>query len=130
MPKQIISTENAPAAIGAYSQGVVVTGNRTLFVSGQIPFDPKTMEMVGKGDVRAQAEQVMRNLGGVLEAAGMGFGDVVRATIFLADMGDFAAVNEVYATRFESDPPARAAVAVKELPKGVDVEISCIAVTD
>ena len=130
MPKQIISTENAPAAIGAYSQGVVVSGSRTLFVSGQIPFDPKTMEMVGKGDVRAQAEQVMKNLGGVLEAAGMGFGDVARATIFLADMGDFAAVNEVYATRFEAEPPARAAVAVKELPKGVDVEISCIAVAD
>ncbi len=130
MAKQIISTDQAPAAIGAYSQGVVATGSRTLFVSGQIPFDPASMTMVGEGDVGAQAEQVMKNLGGVLEAAGMGFEHVVRATIFLTDMNDFAVVNEVYGTRFPSEPPARAAVAVAALPKGVNVEISCVAVAD
>ena len=128
MSREIVATDKAPAAVGAYSQGVVVTGTRTLYVSGQIPLDPATGAMVGEGDVGAQAEQVMKNLLGVLEAAGMGYGNVVRATIFLTDMGDFGTVNEIYARAFSENRPARACVAVAALPKGVQVEIDCIAV--
>ncbi len=126
--REIIRTDGAPAAIGAYSQGVVVEGGRTLFVSGQIPLDPATMEMVGAGDVAVQAERVLDNLQAVLRAAGMDFGNVVRATLFLADMADFAVVNEAYGKRFREDPPARAAVQAAGLPKGARVEISAIAV--
>lgn len=124
MPRQTISTEKAPRAIGPYSQAVRAGG--FVFLSGQIPLDPETGEMV-PGDVRAQTEQVMRNLGAVLEAAGLGFGDVVRATIWLVDLGDFAAVNEVYGARFPSDPPARATVQVAALPRGARVEIDLVA---
>jgi 2-iminobutanoate/2-iminopropanoate deaminase len=125
--KTIVHTEDAPAAIGPYSQAVSVTCGEMVFVSGQIPFDPKTMTLVGEGDVKAQTEQVMKNLEAVLTAAGSGFGDVVRATIFLKDMGDFAAVNAVYAERFPENPPARACVEVARLPKDVLVEIDVIA---
>jgi len=128
--RETISTDQAPAAIGPYSQGVLVAGGKTLYVSGQIPLSPSSGELVGGDDVRAQTEQVMRNLNGVLGAAGMDFSHVVRATIFLADLGDFATVNEVYASRFGDEPPARACVEVSRLPKDVRVEIDCIAVTD
>ena len=122
--KNIHSTDKAPAAIGPYSQAT--SHNGTLYCSGQIPLDPETMELVG--DTAAeQAEQVMTNLQAVLEEAGVDFSHVLKCTIFLADMGDFGAVNEVYGARFSSEPPARETVAVKTLPKNVLVEISCIA---
>ena len=130
MKRETIQTDAAPAAIGPYSQAVVVTGGRTLYASGQIPLDPQTGEMVGDGDVRAQTEQVLRNLQGVLEAAGMTWANVVRCGIFLADLGDFAVVNEIYARRFGEAPPARATVQVAGLPKGALVEIDAIAVGD
>ena len=125
MPNQALSTDNAPKAIGPYSQGIVAGG--MVFLSGQIPLDPKTQQMV-QGDVRAQAERVMENLAAVLAAAGVGFGDVVKATIFLVDLNDFATVNEVYGKRFPSAPPARSTVQVAALPKGARVEIDLIAV--
>jgi 2-iminobutanoate/2-iminopropanoate deaminase len=124
MAKEIIATDKAPKAIGPYSQAVRAGG--VLFCSGQIPLDPATGEMV-TGDIARQAERVMENIGAVLAAAGLGFGDVVKSTIFLADLGDFAAVNEVYGRRFVGDPPARSTVEVKGLPKGAGVEIEVIA---
>ncbi len=127
MERKTVQTERAPAAIGAYSQAVVVRGGRTLYASGQIAIDPATGAMVGD-DAAAQARQCLDNLEAVLRAADMGFEHVVRATIYLADMDDFAAVNAVYAERFEHDPPARAAVQAAGLPKGALVEIDAIAV--
>jgi 2-iminobutanoate/2-iminopropanoate deaminase len=130
MPREIISTKDAPRAIGPYSQGVVAAGARMLFCSGQIPLDPTTGEMVGAGDVRVQTEQVMRNLGAVLAAAGAWFPAVTKTTIFLADLQDFGAVNEVYGRYFPTNPPARATVQVAGLPKGALVEIEAIAVLE
>jgi len=130
MPRQIVQSPDAPAAIGPYSQAVLVTGGRTLYVSGQIALDPTTGTMVGSGDVRAQTERVLDNLAAILTAAGMGFKDVVRCGIFLADLADFAAVNELYAKRFNRAHPARATVQVAGLPKGALVEIDAIAVAD
>jgi 2-iminobutanoate/2-iminopropanoate deaminase len=127
MSRETIRTTQAPAAIGPYSQGVVVRAARTLYVSGQIPLDPASGTMVGGDDVVAQTERVMQNLAGVLAAAGMGFGDVVRATIYLTDLADFAAVNEVYGRRFTGEPPARACVQVAALPKGAKIEIDVVA---
>jgi len=128
MSIEIISTPAAPAAIGPYSQAVLATaGDRLLFCSGQIALDPRTGEVVGAGDVRAQTERVMENLGAVLEAAGASFSSVVKTTIFLVDLQDFATVNEVYGRRFPSKPPARATVQVAGLPKGVLVEIDAVA---
>lgn len=124
MTLEFVQTDNAPAAIGPYSQAVKV-GN-LLFCSGQIPLDPKTMEMVGD-TAAAQCEQVMTNMANVLEASGASLSQVARTTIFLASMSDFAAVNEVYGRHFGDHRPARACVAVKELPKGSLVEIDCIA---
>ena len=128
MSRQIVKTDAAPAAIGPYSQGVIVTGGRTLYSSGQIALDPATMQMVGDGDVEAEAEQVMKNLEAVLAAADMDFSHVVRATIFLSDMGNFAKVNAIYEKRFANDPPARACVQAAMLPKGALVEIDVVAV--
>ena len=127
MSKTIVQTDKAPAAIGPYSQGVVANCGQLVFISGQIPLDPASMTLV-EGDVQVKTEKVMENLQGALEAAGCGFPDVVRTTIFLKSMDDFAAVNEVYAKRFPENPPARACVEVSRLPKDVDVEIDCIAV--
>ena len=125
MPKKVVATANAPAAVGAYSQATVAGG--WVFCSGQIAIDPASNALVEGGAV-AEATQIMKNLGAVLEAAGASFEDVVKCSIFLADMADFAAVNEVYAKAFEGmDPPARACVAVKTLPKNVQVEIEAIA---
>ena len=124
MTLETFHTDAAPAAIGPYSQAVKVGG--MLFCSGQIPLDPKTMEMVGS-DAAAQCEQVMMNIKNLLEAAGGGLDNVARTTIFLTSMSDFAAVNEVYAKHFGDHKPARACVAVKELPKAALVEIDCIA---
>jgi len=125
MANQVIATDEAPKAIGPYSQAIA--SGDLVFTSGQIPLDPKTQEMV-KGDIRAQAERVMENLRGVLQAAGTSFGQVVKTTIFLADLADFAAVNEVYGKRFTGSPPARSTVQVAALPKGARVEIEMIAV--
>lgn len=124
MKLEPIHSGAAPAAIGPYSQAVKV-GN-LLFCSGQIALDPKTMQMVG-GTAAEQAEQVLKNLAAVLSAGGASLAHVARTTIFLVSMADFAAVNEVYGRHFGDHKPARATVAVKELPKGGLVEIDCIA---
>jgi len=121
---QVISTDKAPKAIGPYSQAIVAGSE--VFTSGQIPLDPVTQQLVS-GDIRAQAERVMENLAAVLEAAGVGFAQVVKATIYLADLNDFATVNEVYGKRFPVSPPARSTVQVAALPKGARVEIDLIA---
>ncbi len=125
MKREIISTAHAPKAIGPYSQAVKVGG--LVFCSGQIPLDPQSGAFVGEGDVRAQAKRVMENLAAVLEAAGSSLARVVRTTIFLADLGDFAVVNEVYGSFFPAEPPARATVQVAALPRGARVEIDAIA---
>ena len=122
--KEIISTSKAPAAIGSYSQAT--THNGIIYCSGQIPLDPVTMEIVGD-DVSTQAKQVMINLKSVLEAAGSDFSKVLKCSIFLDSMDDFAAANEIYGAYFEKNPPARETVAVQTLPKNVLIEISCIA---
>lgn len=124
MKLNVIATEKAPAAIGPYSQAVQA-GN-LLFCSGQIPLDPATGEVV-QGDASVQTEQVMKNIAAVLTAAGIGFDDVIKTTIFLEDIADFAAVNEVYGRCFSNHKPARSTVAVKGLPRGVKVEIEVIA---
>ena len=118
--KKVIATKNAPAAIGPYSQAIQV-GNM-LFASGQLGLIPETGEFP-EGGVKAQTEQSFKNVKGILEAAGYTIDDVVKTTVFLADMGDFAAMNEVYASQFNADFPARSAVAVKTLPKNALVEI-------
>lgn len=127
MSRRVVHSEGAPKAIGPYSQAIAVKAQEMLFLSGQIPLDPTTGQIV-PGDVVAQAEQVMKNLEAVLKAGGMGFEDVVRTTIFLADLGDFTKVNEVYAQRFPKDPPARVTVQAAALPRGARVEIDAIAV--
>ena len=128
MSIEIVSTPNAPAAIGPYSQAIAVSAPaRLVFCSGQIPLDPRTGEVVGAGDVRAQTERVMENLAAVLAAAGASFATVVKTTIFLVDLQDFTTVNEIYGRRFPKNPPARATVQVSALPKGVAVEIEAIA---
>ena len=124
--RKTVSTPNAPAAIGPYSQAIRC-GN-LLFTSGQIPLDPATGAVVGD-NIREQAERVMQNLGAVLTAGGSSFANAVKTTCFLADMGDFAAFNEVYAAYFTSNP-ARSCVAVKTLPKGVLVEVEVIALAE
>ncbi|GEN11539.1 2-iminobutanoate/2-iminopropanoate deaminase [Myxococcus fulvus] len=128
MARQTIHSDQAPKAIGPYSQAVQVDSGKMTFLSGQIPLDPVTMEMV-QGDVVAQAERVMLNLQAVLKAAGLDFSHVVRSTIYLTDLGDFVRVNEVYGRYFTGAPPARATVQVAALPRGSKVEIDAIAVS-
>lgn len=128
MARKAIHSENAPQAIGPYSQAIQVDAGKMTFLSGQIPMDPKTKELV-QGDVAAQTEQVMQNLKAVLTAAGLDFSHVVRCGIFLTDLADFAKVNEVYGRYFTSAPPARATVQVAALPRGAKVEIDAIAVS-
>ena len=125
MANQVIHTENAPAAIGPYSQAVKA-GN-LLFVSGQVPFVPETMEIV-VGDVKAQTAQSLKNLQAILKEAGADFSNVVKTTVFIKDMNEFAQINEVYAEYFGENKPARACVEVARLPKDVKVEIELIAV--
>lgn len=126
--REVIQTPLAPAPVGPYSQAIAASG-KMLFVSGQIALDPATGQLVAEGDVAAQTERVMQNLKAVLEAAGASFADVVKTTVFLADMTDFATVNGVYAQYFdEATAPARACVQAARLPKDVRVEIDCIAV--
>lgn len=125
--KKIVQTDFAPQAIGPYSQAVKVTGLETLYVSGNIPLNPKTMEIVGN-TAAEQCKQIMENLGQVLKAGATDYSHVVKTTIYLVDMNDFAAVNEVYSAYFQENPPARATVAVQGLPMGVKIEIDAIAV--
>ncbi len=124
MTRQAVSTNGAPAAIGPYSQGIA--SGDLVFCSGQLGLDPSTGEMV-EGGVEAQAERALRNLGAVLDAAGVGMNDVVKTTLFLASMDDFAAVNAVYAKFMPEPPPARSTFAVSALPKGGLIEIEAIA---
>ncbi len=124
--KKVIETTEAPAPIGPYNQAILV--DNTLYASGQIALNPETMELVNE-DIQAETTQVMKNLSEVLKAAGMDFTNVVKATIYLADMGDFSLVNEVYGGYFNDDEaPARETVQVAQLPKNVRVEISVIAI--
>ena len=123
--KKIIFTENAPAAIGPYSQAVEVNG--TLYISGQVPVDPSIGKVV-EGGIIEQTEQVMKNIEAILTEAGYTFGDVIKSTCLLSDMSNFAAMNGVYGNRYQENPPARAAFAVRELPLGVLVEIETVAV--
>ncbi|MGY6742836.1 MAG: RidA family protein [Cecembia sp.] len=125
MSKQIIFSEEAPAPIGPYSQAVKA-GN-TLYVSGQIPLDAASGELINE-NITEETHAVMKNLEAVLRAAGFGFEDVVKCTIFIKDMGQFGTINEAYGQYFKSNPPARETVEVSRLPKDVNVEISCIAV--
>ena len=128
MTRKVIRTEQAPAPVGPYNQAIAASG-QLVFVAGQIALDPQTGAIVGEGDVVRQTEQVMANLEAILKEAGATFADVVRTTVFLADMNDFAAVNGIYARHFdEATAPARACVQVARLPKDVRVEIDCIAV--
>jgi 2-iminobutanoate/2-iminopropanoate deaminase len=125
MEKEVLQTSGAPKAIGPYSQGIRAGG--LLFLSGQIPLDPVTGQIV-EGDVGAQTDRVMDNLKAILGAAGLGFGQVVKATLYLTDLADYAQVNEVYARRFVEAAPARSTVQVAALPRGARVEIDLIAV--
>jgi 2-iminobutanoate/2-iminopropanoate deaminase len=122
--KRVIQTPDAPAAIGSYSQAIEVDG--TLYISGQIPLDPKTMKVV-EGGIQEQTEQVLKNIGAILNKAGYDFKDVVKSTCLLSDMTNFKAMNEVYGRYYSENPPARAAFAVKDLPLGVLIEIETIA---
>jgi len=123
--KQIIATAKAPKAIGPYSQAVVSNG--FAFLSGQIPLDPATGHVI-EGDIAAQTARVLDNLSEVLDACGSSLGSVVKTTVYLKDMGDFAPMNDVYARYFRENPPARATVEAARLPRDVQVEIDCIAV--
>jgi 2-iminobutanoate/2-iminopropanoate deaminase len=122
--KKIIESPKAPAPIGPYSQAVIANG--VVYVSGQIPIDQAKGDLV-LGTIEEETEQVMKNLGYILETAGSGFDKVLKCSIFIKNMGDFAKINAVYGTRFPSNPPARETVQVSELPKNVNIEISCIA---
>lgn len=124
MSKQVISTPNAPAAIGPYSQAV--RAGNLVFVSGQIPLDPATGQLVG-GDIGVQTEQVLENLAAILEATGSSLAQVVKATVYLRDLGEFGRMNEVYAKFFGENPPARATVQVARLPREAAVEIDVVA---
>ena len=125
--KQIIETDRAPQAIGPYSQAVKARG--FVYASGQIPIDPETGQFVA-GGITEQTEQVMKNVAAVLEAAGSGLDRIVKTTVFLADMQEFAAMNEVYGKFFASDPPARATVQAAGLPRNARVEIEVVALVD
>lgn len=124
--RRVISTDQAPKAIGPYSQAIAIAPKELVFCSGQIPLDPKTNELVA-GDIVVQTERVLDNIAGLLGAAGCSFADVVKTTVFLLDMGDFAKMNECYAKRFTGEPPARSTVQAARLPRDVKVEIEVIA---
>jgi len=128
MPKRVVRTTLGPQAVGAYSQAII-SGN-LIFVSGQIPLDPATGSLIPETDIKSQTRRVLQNLEGVLKGAGVSLANVVRTTVFLKDMGDFADFNGVYAEFFNVDPPARSTVEVARLPKDVAIEIDCIAMAD
>jgi 2-iminobutanoate/2-iminopropanoate deaminase len=122
--KKIISTDRAPKAIGPYSQAVISNG--FAFLSGQIPLDPATNQLI-EGDITAQTERVFENIKGLLEACGSSLGQVVKTTVFIKDMGEFAKMNEVYARYFPENPPSRSTIEAARLPRDVRIEIECIA---
>jgi len=124
MPKRVIKTEEAPPAIGPYSQAVI--GNGFVFAAGQIPLDPRTGQLV-PGDIRVQTRRVLENLKAVLEAAGSSMDRVVKTTVFLRDLNDFGAANEIYGEYFRESPPARSTVQVAKLPRDAAVEIEAVA---
>ncbi|MBN1592641.1 MAG: RidA family protein [Candidatus Coatesbacteria bacterium] len=124
MPKEIISTSEAPAALGPYSQATSAGG--FIFVSGQVAIDPKAGKLI-EGTIVEQTRQIMKNIGAILEKAGASYSDIVKCDIFVTDLGQFKAINAVYAEFFESEPPARATIEVSALPLGVNVEIAAIA---
>ncbi len=125
MKKKVVHTEKAPKAIGPYSQAI--QAGPFLFVSGQVPIDPSTGELVA-GDIRQQTRQVLENIKNILGSRGLAMEQVVKTTLFLKDMGNFSQVNEVYATYFQAEPPARSTVEVAKLPRNVDIEIEAIAI--
>ena len=126
--KKVIRTDRAPAPVGPYNQAITASG-QMIFIAGQIPLDPETGEIVGTNDVVQQTQQVMKNLEAILTASGSSWSNVVKTSVFLKDLADFATVNQVYAQYFdEATAPARACVEVSRLPKDVLVEIECIAV--
>ena len=129
MKKHIISTNKAPAAVGTYSQAVSVTGGITIYLSGQIPLVPETMEIVD-GGIENEIHQVFKNLTAVCQEAGGGLNSIVKLNIFLTDLNNFAVLNEIMATYFDQPYPARAAIGVNELPKGVSVEMDGVMVID
>jgi 2-iminobutanoate/2-iminopropanoate deaminase len=126
MPKKVISSEKAPRAIGPFSQAILVSGERMMELSGQVAIDPGTGKLVD-GGIEEQTEQVLNNIGAVLSEAGWGFGNIIKARIYLTSMSDYQKVNEIYGKRFKENPPARIAIAVKELPLGALIEIECVA---
>ncbi|RMF22133.1 MAG: RidA family protein [Cyanobacteria bacterium J083] len=126
--KKVIQTDAAPAPVGPYNQAIAASGTM-VFVAGQIPLDPQTGSIVGEGDIQRQTKQVMRNIEAILVAAGSKWADVVKTSVFLQDLADFSAMNQIYAEYFTTETaPARACVEVARLPKDVLVEIECIAV--
>jgi 2-iminobutanoate/2-iminopropanoate deaminase len=128
MTKKIIRTDKAPAPVGPYNQAIVAKGEM-LFIAGQIPLDPQTGTIIGEGDIAAQTKQVMANLQAILEEAGADWSNVVKTSVFLSDLANFGAMNQIYAQYFSEDiAPARACVEVSRLPKDVLIEIECIAV--
>jgi len=129
MKKTIVQTAGAPAALGPYSQGVLVEGARTLYIAGQVPIDPQTGSLVGDGDIQIQTERVLDSIDAILQAAGMGFQDLVKVGIFLTNFDDFAAVNQIYGKRFGDGPPARTTVQIARFPMGFLIEMDAIAVT-
>ncbi len=125
--KEVIATIKAPQAIGPYSQGIKISGSNLIFCSGQVAIDPETKKIIGN-TAAEQCQQVLKNLGEILKSAGAGYNDIVKTTMYLSDMNDFKSVNEVYATFFDKQPPARATVQVSRLPLDAKVEIDAIAV--
>ena len=129
MKKRIISTEKAPAAVGTYSQAVAITGGVTIYLSGQIPLVPETMEVI-EGGIENEIHQIFKNLSAVCKEAGGGLDDIVKLNIFLTDLNNFALLNEIMATYFKQPYPARAAIGINELPKGVGVEMDGVMVVN
>ncbi len=125
--KTVIYTNQAPAPVGPYSQAISTNGE-LIFLAGQIPLHPETGEIVGEGDIQAQTKQVMINIESILTSAGVDWSNIVKTSVFLSDLANFSAMNEIYAQYFDDKPPARACVEVSRLPKDVLVEIECIAV--
>ncbi len=127
--REIIKTPNAPAAIGPYSQGIKISSGKVIFTAGQIPLDPATGRLI-EGDIAAQTRRALDNVKAILAAAGAGLENVVKTTVFMADLGEFAAMNEVYAEYFPANSPARSTIEVKALPRSAKVEIEAIAVVE
>ncbi len=127
--REVIKTSSAPAAIGPYSQGIRVSAAKMLFTAGQVPLDPASGQMV-TGDIKAQTRRVLENVKAILHAAGASFENVVKTTVFMTDLSEFAAMNEVYAEFFTANPPARSTVEVRALPRGAKVEIETMAVLE